>query len=576
MPTRGAETAEIRLRDRWGRLGSRQGDHHRVARPTLPLPRSPRRPPEARPLRERRPGDDEPVRARRGVRARRRRRDRPGPRPLRALHRREPPPRLEPDDRRRLQLRDRQGAPGRLPGQDRAGDPAHHRRDQGPDPQPRRRRERGPRDRRGRRDGRRHRIAPVPGGDPPAPQRGGPRPVRVRPRQPDAVHRALRRAEDQAHAALGQGAAFARPAARRDRVPFGPADRAPPEGEDQPAVRRADQRRGLGPGLGLDLPGPADPGEGGARHGARAAPADRRPARHVRMADARRPDRRRRRPGARGDRRQVREPARRLPVGDRGPQARRVPPRRRRPDRLGVLRRRRRGRRRPDPARRAGHRGARGVRVARRRGQAGGRPVRARTRRAVPRALPGAPVRGDRVRAQRLRPGGRQLLRVRPGHAAPGDRPAARTEGRDRPRRLDAPGRAAVPPRAGDPRGAGLRRARRVRTPSPPVRGQPRVPRGALGQGSRVLGPVAGRPPRRDHRARGSPVLHGGSVPPRAPVATDAAAPVVPRVRRRREDRSRPPGRSTRSRCRARLHLLGGGRWATWSVRRPGTRAAAT
>ena len=282
-------------------------------------------------------------------------------------------------------------------------------------------------------------------------------------------------------------------------------------------------------------------------------------ARHVRMADARRPDRRRRRPGARGDRRQVREPARRLPVGDRGPQARRVPPRRRRRDRLGVLRRRRRGRRRPDPARRAGHRGARGVRVARRRGQAGGRPVRARTRRSVPRALPRAPVRGDRVRAQRLRPGGRQLLRVRPGHAAPGDRPAARAEGRDRPRRLDAPGRAAVPPRAGHPGGAGLRRARGVRAPSPPVRGQPRVPRGALGQGSRVLGPVAGRPPRRDHRARGSPVLHGGTVPPRAPVATDAAAPAVPRVRRAPRRRSRPPSRSTRSRCRARLHLLGGG-----------------
>ena len=31
MPSRGAETAEVRLRDRWGCLGSRQGDHHRVA-----------------------------------------------------------------------------------------------------------------------------------------------------------------------------------------------------------------------------------------------------------------------------------------------------------------------------------------------------------------------------------------------------------------------------------------------------------------------------------------------------------------------------------------------------------------
>ncbi len=48
------------------------------------------------------PGHDEPVPARRGVRHRRRRRDRPGPRPLRALHRREPDPRLERHHRRRL------------------------------------------------------------------------------------------------------------------------------------------------------------------------------------------------------------------------------------------------------------------------------------------------------------------------------------------------------------------------------------------------------------------------------------------------------------------------------------------
>src|SRR4030095_2776484 len=173
------------------------------------------------------------------------------------------------------------------------------------------------------------------------------------------------------------------------------------------------------------------------------------------------------------------------------------------------------------------------------RGQARGRPVRARTRRAVPRALPRAPVRGDRVRAERLRPGRRELLRVRPGHAAPRDRPAARTEGRDRPRRLDAPGGTAVPRRAGDPRRAGLRRARRLRTPPAPVRGQPRVPRGALRQGPGVLGPVARRSPRRDHRARGPPVLHGRPVPPRAAVAADATTPAVPRVRRRREDARR-------------------------------------
>ena len=45
---------------------------------------------EVRPVPERRPGHDEPVPARRGVRDRGRRRDRSRPRPLRALHRREP------------------------------------------------------------------------------------------------------------------------------------------------------------------------------------------------------------------------------------------------------------------------------------------------------------------------------------------------------------------------------------------------------------------------------------------------------------------------------------------------------
>ena len=53
------------------------------------------------------------------------------------------------------------------------------------------------------------------------------------------------RAQDQAHAALGEGAPLARYPARRHRVPFRPADRAQPEGEDLAPVRRADQRRDL-------------------------------------------------------------------------------------------------------------------------------------------------------------------------------------------------------------------------------------------------------------------------------------------------------------------------------------------
>ncbi len=94
--------------------------------------------PEARPLHQRRPRHHEPVRARRGLRAGRRRRDRPRPRPLRAVHRRGPAPRLQLHDRRRVLERHREGAPRRLPGQDRAGHPAHHRRDQGADPRARR------------------------------------------------------------------------------------------------------------------------------------------------------------------------------------------------------------------------------------------------------------------------------------------------------------------------------------------------------------------------------------------------------------------------------------------------------
>ena len=48
------------------------------------------------------------------------------------------------------------------------------------------------RDRRDRRHGRRHRVPAVPRGDPPVPQRGRPRPLRVHPRDAAAVHRAQR------------------------------------------------------------------------------------------------------------------------------------------------------------------------------------------------------------------------------------------------------------------------------------------------------------------------------------------------------------------------------------------------
>ena len=125
---------QVRLRHRRRRLVARQGDHRRLARPAAQGARAEGAGAEVRPVHQRRPGDDEPVPARRGVRHRGRRRDRPRHRPLRALHRREPLARGEPHRRRRLGPRAAQGAQGRVPRLDRAGDPAHHERDQGAHP----------------------------------------------------------------------------------------------------------------------------------------------------------------------------------------------------------------------------------------------------------------------------------------------------------------------------------------------------------------------------------------------------------------------------------------------------------
>ncbi len=125
----------------------------------------------------------------------------------------------------------KQGAPRRLPRRHRAGDPAHHRRDQAADPD----RRRGPvgrlRDHRDRRHRRRHRVAAVPRGDPPALHRPRPAPLHVP--APDArpLRRPRRRAEDEADPALDQRAAPDRhPAARRHLPLRGrPRPRDPPQ-----------------------------------------------------------------------------------------------------------------------------------------------------------------------------------------------------------------------------------------------------------------------------------------------------------------------------------------------------------
>ena len=175
---------------------------------------------EVRPVHQRRPRHDVAVPARRGVRDRGRRGDRPRPRPLRALHRREHVARLQRHRRRDLQLGHPQGAPRRLPRRHGPGRPAHHRRDQAPRQADRREPGRRRRHHRDRRHGRRHRVAAVPRGDPPVPGRRRPPPLHVHPPHARALHRPRRRAEDQADAALGQRAAPHRHPARHGRLPL--------------------------------------------------------------------------------------------------------------------------------------------------------------------------------------------------------------------------------------------------------------------------------------------------------------------------------------------------------------------
>ena len=186
----------------------------------LVCPRADRRPAEVRPLHQRRPGHDVALPARRGVRHRGRRRDRPRPRPLRALHRRQHEPRLERDRRRDLRHRDPPRAPRRLPRRHRPGRPAHHRRDQAADRPDRRVQRRRLRDHRDRRHRRRHRVAAVPRGDPPVPGRRGAPALPVHPPHARALRRPRGRAEDEAHAALGQRAAPHRDRARHADVPL--------------------------------------------------------------------------------------------------------------------------------------------------------------------------------------------------------------------------------------------------------------------------------------------------------------------------------------------------------------------
>ena len=208
----------------------------------LVQPRLPGPAPEVRSIHQRRSGDDEPVPARRGLRHRGRRRDRSRPRPLRALHRHEQLAGVERHRRRRLQLRHPPRAPRRLPRRHRPGYSAHHRRDQAADPDRRRVAGRRLRHHRDRRHRRRHRVAAVPRGHPPALRRARPQALHVPAPDAGPVDRPRRRAEDEADAAFGQRVAPHRDPAARSPVPL----RAGPRPRDPQEDRALRQRPGRG------------------------------------------------------------------------------------------------------------------------------------------------------------------------------------------------------------------------------------------------------------------------------------------------------------------------------------------
>ena len=385
----------------------------------LVVARASGRPAEVRPVHQRRPRHDVALPARRGVRHRGRRGDRPRPRPLRALHRREhlarrrtsPPARSTT----RSSARERRGdyLGGTVQVVPHITDEIKHRIQLIAETPGRRRR-----DHRDRRHGGRHRVAAVPGGDPPVPGRRRPAQLHVHPPHARAVHRPRGRAEDQADPALGQRAAAHRHPARHAALPLRGRARARHPQEDRAVRRRCRPRRSSPPGTSTTSTRCRsyfrDEGVDdfiSSTSGIEAAAA-----RPARLGDARasaptRP----REPVQDRARRQVRPARGRLPVGGRGAAPRRLHARLPRSRSTGSTPRRSTTRRPRARSREAdgilipGGFGGRGDR-----GQDPRGAVRARAADPVPGHLPRHADRGRRVRPPRRRHGRRELDRVRP------------------------------------------------------------------------------------------------------------------------------------------------------------------
>ena len=175
--------------------------------------------------------------------------------------------------------------------------------------------------------------------------------------------------------------------------------------------------------------------------------------------------------------------------------------------------------------------------------------LRARARGAVPRAVPRAAVRGDRVRPRRVRARRRELGRVRLADA----RIPVIDLMDEQKSVVDMGGTmrlGAYPARLepGTPGARHLRRRGRVRAAPAPLRAQQPVPPDARGARHALLGHVARRAARRVRRARRPPVLRRDAGAPRVQEPPEPAAPAV----RRRSSKPRVSGpRAGRRACRS-------------------------
>ena len=181
------------------------------------------------------------------LRHRRRRRDRPRPRALRTFHEHPDFTGQQRHHRTHLPERYQQRTARRIPRQDRAGHPAHHRRNQTANQVTECQENIRRYHHRDRRHGRRHRIVAVHRSRPAAPLRTGSEQLAGRAPDPDSVHGRVRRTQDQADPAFGQAVARKRPAARR----AGTAHRKAPD-QRHPAQSGAVLQRGRQCGRRID------------------------------------------------------------------------------------------------------------------------------------------------------------------------------------------------------------------------------------------------------------------------------------------------------------------------------------